>query len=62
VGILVSMASAASAQPGRFSLGVRGVITAAFADWQIEDRVSGATGSIGDYLAYGGQLGFGLRL
>jgi hypothetical protein len=32
-----------------------------FADWQIEDRVSGATGSIGDYLAYGGQLGIGFR-
>ena len=32
-----------------------------FADWQLEDRVSGATGSVGNYLAYGGQLGFGFR-
>jgi hypothetical protein len=32
-----------------------------FADWQIEDRVSGATGSVGNYLAYGGQVGLGFR-
>lgn len=30
-----------------------------FADWQFTDRVSGARGSVGDYLAYGGHLGLG---
>lgn len=32
-----------------------------FADWKIADRVSGARGSIGDYLAWGGYLAVGLR-
>ena len=32
-----------------------------FADWQLTDRVSGRTGSIDDYLAYGGYLGLGFR-
>lgn len=32
-----------------------------FADWQIADRVSGAQGSSGDYLAWGGQFAVGLR-
>ena len=32
-----------------------------FADWQIEDQVSGATGTIDDYLSMGGHLAFGLR-
>lgn len=31
-----------------------------FADWQVTDRVSGARGTVGDYLAYGGHLGLGL--
>lgn len=32
-----------------------------FADWKLTDRVSGRTGSIDDYLAYGGYLGVGFR-
>jgi hypothetical protein len=32
-----------------------------FADWQLKDRISGATGAIDDYLAWGGHLGFGFR-
>jgi hypothetical protein len=32
-----------------------------FADWQLTDRISGATGAIDDYLAWGGHLGFGFR-
>ena len=32
-----------------------------FADWQLTDRISGATGTVDDYLALGGQLGFGFR-
>ena len=32
-----------------------------FADWQVEDRVTGNTGSIGDYASYGGHLAVGLR-
>ncbi len=32
-----------------------------FADWKLNDRVSGRTGSIDDYLAYGGYLGVGFR-
>lgn len=32
-----------------------------FADWQLTDRASGRTGSIDDYLAYGGYLGIGIR-
>lgn len=32
-----------------------------FADWTLTDRVSGRTGSIDDYLAYGGYLGLGFR-
>jgi hypothetical protein len=31
------------------------------ADWQVEDRVSGATGSIDDYTSFGGHLAFGRR-
>ena len=32
-----------------------------FADWQVEDRVSGARGSIDDYLSLGGHLAVGIR-
>lgn len=32
-----------------------------FADWQVEDRISGAGGSIDDYLSLGGQLAIGIR-
>lgn len=32
-----------------------------FADWESEDRNSGATGGNGDYFAYGLHLGFGYR-
>jgi hypothetical protein len=32
-----------------------------FADWQLTDRVSGATGAVDDYLALGGHLGIGFR-
>lgn len=32
-----------------------------FADWQLTDRVSGATAAIDDYFAYGGNLGIGFR-
>lgn len=32
-----------------------------FADWQVTDRVSGATATIDDYLTYGGHLGLGFR-
>lgn len=32
-----------------------------FADWQMEDRVSGATGTIDDYLSMGGQLAVGVH-
>jgi hypothetical protein len=32
-----------------------------FADWQVEDRVSGASGSIDDYLSLGGDLAAGIR-
>jgi hypothetical protein len=32
-----------------------------FADWQLTDRVSGRTGAVDDYLAYGGHLGIGFR-
>lgn len=32
-----------------------------FADWQMEDRVSGRTGAIDDYFAYGGHLGLSFR-
>lgn len=32
-----------------------------FADWQSTDQVSGATGSIDDYTAYGLYAGFGIR-
>ena len=32
-----------------------------FADWTSTDQVSGATGSVDDYAAYGGHLGFGFR-
>lgn len=31
------------------------------ADWKIEDRVSGATGAIDDYLSFGGRLCLGMR-
>jgi hypothetical protein len=31
------------------------------ADWQVEDRVSGASGSIDDYLSLGGHLAIGIR-
>jgi hypothetical protein len=31
------------------------------ADWQVEDRVSGATGAIDDYASFGGQLAVGMR-
>jgi hypothetical protein len=31
------------------------------ADWQVEDRVSGATGSIDDYASFGGHLAVGLH-
>ena len=31
------------------------------ADWQVEDRVSGATGSIDDYASFGGHLAVGMR-
>lgn len=32
-----------------------------FADWQVEDRVSGNTGSINDYSSFGGQVAVGMR-
>jgi hypothetical protein len=32
-----------------------------FADWQVEDRISGATGTIDDYLSLGGHLAIGIR-
>jgi hypothetical protein len=32
-----------------------------FADWKLRDRISGATGAVDDYLAYGGHLGIGFR-
>jgi hypothetical protein len=32
-----------------------------FADWRIEDRVSGQRGAIGDYLSLGGHLAAGVR-
>lgn len=32
-----------------------------FADWQIADRISGAQGSVDDYLAWGGHIAAGLR-
>lgn len=32
-----------------------------FADWQVEDRVSGRTGAVDDYLAWGGHLGLSFR-
>jgi hypothetical protein len=32
-----------------------------FADWKVTDRVSGATGSVGDYLAMGGYLAISVR-
>ncbi|HEU4779437.1 MAG TPA: hypothetical protein VFS58_06095 [Steroidobacteraceae bacterium] len=32
-----------------------------FADWAMTDRVSGATGTIDDYLSFGGQLTAGFR-
>jgi hypothetical protein len=32
-----------------------------FADWQVEDRISGASGPIDDYLSLGGQLAVGIR-
>lgn len=32
-----------------------------FADWTSTDQVSGTTGSVDDYAAYGGHLGFGYR-
>ena len=32
-----------------------------FADWQLTDRNSGATGAIDDYLAYGAHFGIGFR-
>jgi hypothetical protein len=32
-----------------------------FADWKMEDRVSGATGTIEDYLSFGGRLTVGVR-
>ena len=32
-----------------------------FADWQVEDRISGASGSIDDYLSLGGHLAAGIR-
>ncbi len=32
-----------------------------FADWKLEDRVSGATRTIDDYFAYGAHLGFSIR-
>jgi opacity protein-like surface antigen len=31
------------------------------ADWQVEDRISGAEGSIDDYASFGGQLAVGMR-
>ena len=32
-----------------------------FADWEVTDRISGATGTIDDYLALGGHFGIGVR-
>ena len=32
-----------------------------FADWTVQDRVSGTTRTIDDYTTWAGQLGFGLR-
>lgn len=32
-----------------------------FADWTLTDRVSGRTGSVDDYFAYGGHLGVSVR-
>ena len=32
-----------------------------FADWEVTDRVSGLTGSVGSYFAYGGCIGGGVR-
>lgn len=32
-----------------------------FADWQLRDRISGRTGAVEDYLAYGGHLGLSFR-
>lgn len=32
-----------------------------FADWKIEDRVTGVTGTVDDYLSFGGQLAVGVR-
>lgn len=32
-----------------------------FADWKVEDRVTGVTGTVEDYLSLGGQLAVGLR-
>lgn len=32
-----------------------------FADWKMLDRVSGATGTIEDYLSFGGRLALGVR-
>jgi hypothetical protein len=32
-----------------------------FADWQLNDRVSGRTGTIDDYLTVGGHLGLSFR-
>lgn len=31
------------------------------ADWQVEDRVSGASGTIDDYASFGGQVAVGMR-
>lgn len=51
----------------QWRLGSRGFLEFAlradqhFADWKLTDRVSGRTGSIDDYFAYGGQLGLGFR-
>jgi hypothetical protein len=32
-----------------------------FADWRFEDRISGASGTVDDYLAFGGHVAIGLR-
>ena len=39
----------------------RGIGCGHFADWKSTDQVSGATGAVDNYLAYGGYFGLGVR-
>lgn len=48
-------------RPGRFFLEIAGRVDHHFSEWDVEDRVSGRTGTTEDYTGFGGHFGLGLR-